>query len=197
MHLKNIHHKNVKVKKSLYRISRLVQCFPLSSKHDHLNPQRSRVHSLLKDRDSLSCYKKKSVEKVSSISYFNVTTYFQNSTRSSKVKTAILAIAFLKAKQTTDNMIDLNSPQHTRLLGFNNVEEHEDGMEQVISALWEWEKKTSISHKNRRVNSLQLWLETICSPWASCRRVPGRRADNEEGLCYFDECRTGSHWTCL
>lgn len=33
--------------------------------------------------------------------------------------------------------MDLNSPQHARLLGFDNVEEHEDGMEQVISALWE------------------------------------------------------------
>jgi len=33
--------------------------------------------------------------------------------------------------------MDLNSPQHARLLGFDNVEEHEDGVKQVISALWE------------------------------------------------------------
>jgi len=58
MHHKNIqHHKNVKVKK-VYHISRLVQCFAPSGKHDHLIPQRSRVHSLLIDRDSLSWKKK-------------------------------------------------------------------------------------------------------------------------------------------
>lgn len=63
-----------KGKISLYHIPRLVvQCFPLITWH--LSPQRSRVHSLLKDPDSLSWYKKWG-EKVSSILYFNITHTF-------------------------------------------------------------------------------------------------------------------------
>ncbi len=63
-------------------------------------------------------------------------TYFQDPKSKPKIETALLATQFLQNKQITDNMINLHSPQHARLLGFDNVEEHQDGMKQVISALW-------------------------------------------------------------
>lgn len=63
-------------------------------------------------------------------------TYFQDPKSKPKIETALLATKFLQTKQITDNMLNLHSPQHARLLGFDNVEEHQDSMKQVISALW-------------------------------------------------------------
>ncbi len=63
-------------------------------------------------------------------------TYFHVPKSKPKIETALLATKFLETKQITDNMINLHSPQHARLLGFDNVEEHQDSMKQVISALW-------------------------------------------------------------
>lgn len=86
MHLKNIqHHKNVKVKKSItsqglcsvfLQAANMIISVPKDPEYIH--SWKTEIHSPVA---------KKSVEKVSSISHFNVTTF-----DSIKVKTAILAI---------------------------------------------------------------------------------------------------------
>lgn len=96
-----------------------------------------------------------------------------------------------KAKTTVGHV---HSPQHARLLSFNNEEKHEDGMKQVISALWKHQSLVSIF---KTLHLLRLGWTVYKTPLVSCRCDLDRRADNEGGLCWYDGCRRGSHWTCL